>query len=845
MRRARRHLLCLPICCWTCTLPLQAADLQDNREFRLARQALSEGLPGVAATKAERLLQDKGWSSTDRRTLAALAVESWVRAKQGPAALALLEKEAVPNDSFWKAQAHVLAGELEPARNALEARLEAGDITTQERLLLAQVWLATNHGPQARELLTALRQSPDAATARKARLMLDELDLSTGTYKPAVSDLASLSGKPGDATAELLRARGLVELGDFAEADDLLKQLIASTGGGERIHHAASVLRAEALLRQGRNAECVESLVQFLDTTPESQVWADAFDLLARAWESDPTHLLPPDATLRWITEGNTVQRQALTPLVSTDVFKGHAMLLLSRWLLSQKRTQEGLGLLEAMVQVHHGHPQGAEAMRLALETYGTLKADKRVTALASQWRQQYGAGQSAMVDFVTGGTSYTRKDYTQASALFQAAANVALTLAERRASLYNAGIAALRAGEIALYQSILGQLEIVSAGAAAQVKSGDTAADLELDQALDLAARTQPDAIAALKAVIQKHADHPRLAQAWLTLAEAQLTQIPTDFGAVDKALQAVLALPNLTDAQKQQAAMTRIWMLDKQGQLKAVTENGAEFVRTWPEAPQAAAVRMKIADSFYRMENFASARTEFELLAQEHPNSPYADTALYFAGMAAISMMSDEGRETAINLWQELAERGGPLSIPARQQQALAKRRAGQEAEALKLLDTLLTEKNLPEEMQRSLTCERAEILMLLGKTDPTQLDKAAETLRVLLASSNLPYLWSARAGYTLAAVLNGAGKTAEALEACYNVVQADGYSGPSNPAEFRWFYRAGFFGIDLLQASKEWEAAAKLSEKLASSTGDRAAEAKELSTRIRLEHFLWDGQ
>ncbi|HEY1081926.1 MAG TPA: hypothetical protein VGE29_06680, partial [Prosthecobacter sp.] len=479
-----------------------------------------------------------------------------------------------------------------------------------------------------------------------------------------------------------------------------------------------------------------------------------------------------------------------------------------------------------------------------ALETYGALKVDTRVTALANQWRSQYGAGQSAMVDFVTGGTAYARRDYTQAASLFQAAANVAVTLSERRASLYNAAVAALRAGELALYQQLLGQLEVVSAGNNA-AKTADTAADLELDEALDLAARAQPAAAERLRAFIQKHPGHPRQVQARLSLAELLLLQIPTDFPAIEKQLTAAAAPAGITEGQQQQIAITRLWMLDKQGNLKGVTEAGTAFLKSWPQASQAANVRMKVADAYYRLENFASARTEFELVAQENASSPLGDTALYFAGLAAVSMMSDEGREDAINLWQELAERGGPLSIPARQQQALAKRRAGQEAEALTLLDSLLTEKNLPEDMRYSLTCERAEILMLLGKTNPAQIEKAVASLRLLLAENSLTYLWSARAGYTLAAVLNTAGRTTEALEACYNVVQAEGFTGPSNPAEYRWYYRAGFFGIDLLETSQQWEAAARLAEKLSLSSGDRAAEARELATRIRLEHFLWDSK
>jgi hypothetical protein len=329
------------------------------------------------------------------------------------------------------------------------------------------------------------------------------------------------------------------------------------------------------------------------------------------------------------------------------------------------------------------------------------------------------------------------------------------------------------------------------------------------------------------------------------MTLAEVSLLRGPKDFATVDRALQAAEAVPSLTDKQRQRISITRLWSLDRQGQLKILIENGAEFLKKWPTSDQAPMVRMKVADAFFRLENFASARTEFELVAKNHPGSAYADTALYFAGMSALSMMSDEGREAAINIWQELAERGGPLSIPARQQQALAKRRAGQETESLKLLDSLLAEKKIPEEQQRSLLSEKAEILMLLGKADATQLSAAIEVLHTLLREDDLPYQWRARGGYTLAVALNTAGKSTEALEACYDVVQATKFSGPSDPSEFRWYYRAGFFGIDLLETTKQWEAAARLSEKLADSRGDRASEAKERATKIRLEHFLWDGK
>lgn len=842
MPRVRPPFLHLPLLLLAGLLPAQAAPLEQAPEFQAARRALAEGLPGVAAIKAARLLEGRDWSTADRQQLAVFAVEAWLRAHDGRAALAVLAKETLPDEGFWEAQARLLAGEPAAAEQILQARLAQGQASEPERLLLAQVALAQGHTAQAQEVLTPLRSASSASTARRARLMLAELALVTGNAAAALDDLQPRPGRL-NALSELLRARALVELGRHAEAEPLLLARLASNGGGERVHHAAATLLAESRLQQGQAVPAMEALVQLLDNTPDSEEWSAAFDLLARALAAKPGETLPPDATLRWISEGNTAQRQALQPLAATETFRGHAMLLLARWLLSQQRTSEALGMLEAMIQVHPDHPQAEEAMRLALETYGTLKVDSRVTALANQWRRRFGSGSSSMVDFVTGSTAFARGEPARAAGLFQAAAQVATTLGERRAALYNAGVAALRAGEMALYQALLGQLQIVSAGADSVVKSGDSAADLELDQALDLAARAQPEAAEQLRRFIDQHAGHPRVLQARLALAELALLKKPADVKTAQTLLDEAGTQPNLSAAQRQSLAVTRLWLLERQGQLRALAEAGAEFLTAWPDAPQAVLVRMKVADAFFRLENFASARTEFELVAKEHPESAYADTALYFAGLSALSVLSDEGREAAISLWQELAERGGPLSMAARQQQALAKRRAGQETEALSLIESLLSEKNLTETMRRSLVCEKAELLMLIGKTDATRYGKAAEVLQALLQEDDLSYLWKARAGYTLAAALQAAGRHPEALEACYNVVQTAGSVGPSNPAEFRWYYRAGFFGIDLLEAAKQWETAAVLAETLARSRGERAGEAKERATKIRLDHFLWD--
>lgn len=808
-------------------------------EHQSARQALQEGLPVVAAIKAQRLMNLQPAGSLARQTLAGLAVEAWVRAQNGKAALQVLQKEKVPNTDFWEAQARVQAGDMDGAEALLARRLKEGSATSQERLLLAQISSFSGNPAQARQVLEPLISGTDASTAGRARLILAESDLREGITAPVLSSLASDPALTEDPRAALLKAQALVRQSRHEEAQAMLQKILGSTSGGENLHHATSVVLADSLHRQGRREQAVDVLVQFLENTVTSRLWDRAFQQLWTCLDGPGTPL--PDAVLRWLlnapsTQGVTLN--AATPAYSAD-FQGHAMLLIARWLLAQKRSVEALGLLEALIQIHPGHAEADNALKLAMEIYGGMKIESRVAVLADLWKRRFGGESSARVEFATAGVAYGRRDYRRAMELFEASASLASTLTERRSALYNAGLSAWRAGEVLAFQSLTTQLQAAGGGAR------DSSADLELDQALELAAQARPEAESTLQTFIRTHAGHPRLLDARLALAETLLSRPKPDFSLVEQTLLAAETASQLNEKQQQRIALARLWSLESQGKLKTLTESGAAFIQHWPTSDATPLVRMKTADAFFRLENFAAARTEFELVVKEYPGSSYTDTALYFAGLSALSMLSDEGREAAINLWQELAERGGPLSIPARQQQALAKRRAGQETQALNLLDSLLLEKKLPEETRRSLLCEKAEIHMLLGKTDSAHFNTAVTVLRELLKEDDLPLLWRLRGGYTLAVALQSASLPQEALEACYDVVQAAGSLGPTTPAEARWYYRAGFFGIDLLESLKQWEPAARLAEKLAVTSGERAAEARERATKIRLEHFLWDGK
>jgi hypothetical protein len=819
---------------------LFAAGLDEAAEYVSAEQALADGLPGVAAVKAERLLKRKGWTRMETRQLATFAAEAWTRAEEGARVLTLAETYDLNDEAFWRGEGLALTGNLHAARDVLTAA-DAGIRHPRTPLLLAQILAALGENAEALNVITPLLTAADPAVQTHARLLQSELDINEG--KPATG----LPAGTDDVATRFLRARTLLQSGQILPARQVLQSVLESTQGGERMHQAAILLQAEALLRQGLATEAQEHLLKFLDTTADSRLWTEAFDLLDHVYQAIPEHAALPEMLLRWLSAGNTAQQQPDPPPVlaaATTEFRGHAIYLTAQWLAADKRDDEAVSLLETLIELQPDHPRMRDALRSAMAIYAAHHIDERVLALAEVWRQHFSTA-SVAVDFAVGGIRFRRGENDQALQLFQNAANVATTLTERRRALFNAAVVTIRASDFTLYASLLGQLEVVTSAAAVGKDSNDSAATLELEKALYLAAAHKPEAEVALRAFIRSQPRHPRYVDACIALSEWLLLAVPPRIHEAEVTLGSTVAADGvLTPVQLQRIQYTRLWLCDAAGDLKGLITEGTGFLKAWPNSTLLPEVRMKIASAHYRLEDFANARTEFEIIARDHPDSAQADTALYFAAMSATSVMSAQGRVRAQEIWEDLAQKNSTLAVAARRQQALSERLQGNLVAALAALDKVLAMKALASDQRLMTLCEKAELLLLLGKTEPARLDAAADLLDDFLTQPALPFVWKARAGFTLASVHHDAKRDTEALEACYNVLRAADLTPPASPADYLWFSKAGFFGVDLLEASRQWEAAARLAEQIAQRPGDRAIEARDRATKIRLEHFLWDG-
>ncbi len=824
------------------------AQLAEQPLFIAANAAQADGLYEVAAVKWRRLLESQKWSKKERLMLTALVAETLVRGGNAAEALRFIDAHDFPDAPYWRGQSLLLTGSFIDAETAFHNYPPTGPLAAYAKLGASHAFIGQGREGSARRECKDLRSDSNAEIARYSRLLFNELELGSDrtqtVYERLEREKIQVDGK-----VQYLRARALTEKGLLTQAEVLLRQLLALKTASERLHDSATILLAEVLWRQGR-AEGQTLLVSFMNSLTlgilgnrtDTDYWAEAFDLLSRIAISTKAEKKLMDAAIAWLAS-------SVAP-----VCRGHAKVFIAQEMYRTGRDTEALGMLEGFIQTTTHHAKLNDALRLAMQLHGAAHSDQRVLDLAQRWRQDFGSGDASVVDFLVGMIRFARGEYTEALALFTQAAAVESDGTSHRRALYNAAIAAIQAGEKVALASLITQLTPVAQAlpvtppppSAKPVPFINDAADVKLDQALQLAAKGDLSAEISLGTFVRENPQNPRCPEAHIALAEIALLDVPPRVKPASEALAAAAASPNLPPHLAERIGYVRVWMREAAGELPLVTREGTTFLEHWPKSAHAAEVRMKVGEAYYRLEDYPNARTQFELLDKEQPDSPYADAALFFAGKAAMNLTSTEGLNAAIDLWDELAERAGPLAFAARQHQALAKRRLGQETEALSMIESLLDQPEAKANVRLSLIAEKAELLLLLGKSDPRSIEATVTLLTETLQDKSLPYLWAARLGFMKSRALKELGRVGESLEACYDVVSvgSEPLTAPTTPAEFQWYYLAGFQAIGLLEQTQQWEAAARIAEKLAQSSGARAADAKQRATDIRLVHFLWDG-
>jgi TolA-binding protein len=432
-------------------------------------------------------------------------------------------------------------------------------------------------------------------------------------------------------------------------------------------------------------------------------------------------------------------------------------------------------------------------------------------------------------IDFLSAQVQYLARRFDRAAADFEQIARSGSPW--QKVALFNASTGWLQVGNHSRFLTDYSEFE--KAGGDEEAR-----ADLRLEEGLVQAGKGDEKAEKTLQQFVHDFPKNPRVSEALVSLAELAFHASPPRIDEARKYLTRAAESP--TPAAAERADYLNIWIEEAaRGDETKVIELAKRFLERHGTSPFASEVRMKLAELYYRRQDFANAQTQFELIAQQAPDSSLGEKALFFAAESAMNSMGEHSLDRAIVLFDQVVRQNGALRWAARNEEAVIERKLGKPKDALALYDEVLKSDAAPSEKREAL-CGKGDIFFEMGATDPSNYQRAIEIYDQLASDKNEPVHWRNQALFKKGLCLEKKSERANALATFYKILEED--ARPDRRRELFWYYKAGFNAARLLEEDSKWESAAVIYEKLAAAGGSRSEEAKARLTNLRLAHFLW---
>jgi TolA-binding protein len=798
-----------------------AARGEISTELGEAAAPLAQGVPEVAVARLETLL-NKNLSDLEWRAVAEKLAEAHVDAKQDEAALVFLADprlRKLPWAKFWRAQAFA----------SLHRWADA--LPLYEELALDQsssFQKAATFG--AAEMLRALGR-PDEALAKFSLLTHD---------------------KEWATRAQLRLAKLYLDKGDAINARRILDEMRPESVG-EQNERRFLAGRLELILQRPEKAIGVfEELLKAPENVPHATLIAALFGMVdARV------QLETPDAADDLIEE--SINRYPADPDLSVLFAKLDELYraerkpsrselekwvrnpeqprrTFARWYLARLETRAGRRdrARQLFRDVQRTDVKPPEVVGALLD-FAQLEAEDRhfdeAIAILDEARLLH--PDPLLVDrinLLAAKTQYLAKRFDVATAAFEQIGHSNSPWA--KVALLNASAGWLQLGDHERLAANYHELE-------RQGVDEESRVDLRLEEALMQAAKGDNKAAKALQQFIRDFPKSSRVSEAWVSLAELAFHSSPPRIDEARTDL-AHAADSKPTAAAGERADYLMIWIEDSAGTDETkVIELAKRFVEQHGASPFAPEVRMKLAEIYYRRQDFANAQTQFEILAQENPDNSMGENALFFAAESAMSSMGERSLDRAIVLFDQVVRLNGALRWAARNEQAIIERKLGKPQDALVLYDEVLKSDAGPSEKREAL-CGKGDIFFEMAGSHPENYQRALEIYEQLASDKNTPIHWRNQALFKKALCLEKKNDRPGALATFYKVLEEE--TRPDGRSELFWYYKAGFNAARLLEDDSKWESSAAVYEKLAAAGGSRSEEAKARLKRLRLEHFLW---
>jgi TolA-binding protein len=797
--------------------PFARADT--SAEIAQASAPLSEGVPEVAVARLQALLS-RNLPDAEWRAVAEKLAEAQVAAKEPEDTLVLLADARVrelPWAKFWRAQAFAGLnrwGDALPLYEEL-ANDEASPFRGAATFGAAEMLRALGNREEASRKLGILLNNKEWGI--RAQLRAAELYIEMGDAPDAQRLLEEMKPRSIAERRErrLLRARLELLLQRPERAISMFQALLKRP---ERAGHATLIAAlfgvAEAHL-QLKTPEAGDNVIeQFIDlhpADPDLPLLFSKLDDLYRAEHKPSRHELE-----KWVRRPEEPRRT------------------FARWYLARLEIRAGRRERARQLFSDLRHTSiKSPAIAPAFLEFAQFEAEDRhfdeMIAILDDARLLHPEpALLARIDFLSAQAHYLAKRFDTATAAFEQIAHSNSPWA--RVALFNASSGWLHLGNHARFLVDYSELE-------QQGGDKEARATLRLEEGLMQAAKGDKKAEASLQQFIRDFPKNPRVSEALVALAELAFHSSPPRVDEARKNLaRATESAP--TAAAVERADYLSIWVEEAaSGNETKVIELAKRFLEQHGPSPFAPEVRMKLAELYYRRQDFANAQTQFEIIAQQHPDDSLAEKALFFAAESAMSSMGEHSLDRAIVLFDQVVQKNGALRSSARNEEALIERKLGKTKDALALYDEVL-KSDAPQSEKREALCAKGDIFFETGGSENFQ--RAIEIYDQLASDKNEPSHWRNQALFKKALCLEKKDDRAGALETFYKILDEE--TREYGQRELFWYYKAGFNAARLLEEDSKWESAAAIYERLAAAGGNRSEEAKARLNHLRLEHFLW---
>jgi TolA-binding protein len=810
----RTGLMCL------LSLLAQFAHADTSSQLAEASAPIAEGVPEVALVRLQALLNNN-LPETERPAVVEKLAEAQIAAKQPENTLVLLADSRVrelPWAKFWRAQAFASLHRWAEALPLYEqlAGDERSPFRNAATFGAAEMLRALGRRDEAVKKFTLLLHDKEWAT--QAQLRTTELYIETGDAAAARRLLEDTQRTSVAERRERRVLRGRLELIQRRpeRAIGIFQGVLKRPEGAAHSTLIAAVFGIAEAQVQLKTPEIADDVIeQFIDRHPSDPDLPLLFARLDELYRAE--HKPSRNELERWVRSPEQPRRT------------------FARWYLARFEIRAGRRerARQLFTDLRHTGVK-SQAIAPALLEFAQFEVedkhfDEAIAILGDARSFHPTPSLLTQIDFLSAQAQYLARRFGRASTDFEQIARSGSPWA--KVALFNASTGWLQLGDHTRFLTDYSDLEKL--GGDEQPR-----ADLRLEEALVQAAKGDEKAAKSLQQFIHDFPKNPRVSEALVSLAELAFHASPPRLDEARKYLTRAAESP--TPAAAERRDYLNIWIEESAGGDEAkVIELAKRFLEQHGTSPFAPEVRMKLAELYYRRQDFANAQTQFELIAQQTPDNSLGEKALFFAAESAMSSMGEHSLDRAIVLFDQVVRQNGSLRWAARNEQAVIERKLGKPTDALALYDEVLKSDAGPAEKREAL-CGKGDIFLEMGATDPNNYQRAIEIYDQLASDKDEPVHWRNQALFKKGLCLEKKSDRANALNTFYKILEED--ARPDRRRELFWYYKAGFNAARLLEEDSKWESAAAIYEKLAAAGGSRSEEAKARLTNLRLQHFLW---